>query len=175
MLNTIIRYKYFFLLFAFYHLALAIYGILIDEPYWRAVGHYPNTYDFLSWFLIMLSSPSSALARYFPFYIYSDIKYDSIFIAQHMFWLCLSLFQWLMLLHYRVGLGKILRWWHGGRYLIGFLFIFAILRYFQVQKLIFSETVSFGYLFQPINILGAGTVLSIILYVTRKKTDRRMP
>ena len=45
-------------------LSIGIYGILTDEPYWRAVGHDPGLYDYFFWLGLVLNGPSGFAADY---------------------------------------------------------------------------------------------------------------
>src|SRR5215472_12169938 len=43
---------------------VGLYGLVTDEPYWRADGHGPSLYDYLFWFALVLNGPSGIAADY---------------------------------------------------------------------------------------------------------------
>jgi len=42
---------------------VGFYGTVIDEPYWRDVGHGPWLYDYLFWFALILNGPVGVYCR----------------------------------------------------------------------------------------------------------------
>jgi hypothetical protein len=77
-------------------LAGGMYGILTDEPYWRANGHGPNLYDYLFWIGLALNGPSGFAADYISWgLIYpSDSGVDWRFLLQYGLWLLFLALQW---------------------------------------------------------------------------------
>lgn len=43
-------------------LLLGFWGIMSDEPYFRAVGHDLNSFDVVNWFVILITGPASLIA-----------------------------------------------------------------------------------------------------------------
>src|SRR4030095_2349196 len=78
--------------------SIAVYGIITDELYWKAVGHDPNLYDYLFWFGTALNGPSSFAADHFSWLIATRIHYewhgDARFIIQYALWCLLLWPQW---------------------------------------------------------------------------------
>jgi len=76
-------------------LAVGIYGFLTDEPYWKAVGHGPNLYDYVFWFALALNGPSGFAAEYAAWFATSNgSDHDLQFVLQYGFWLLLLWVQW---------------------------------------------------------------------------------
>src|SRR5215469_18890134 len=77
-------------------LAGGIYGILTDEPYWRANGHGPNLYDYLFWVGLALNGPSGFAADYISWgLVYlSDSGAEWRYFLQYGLWLIFLALQW---------------------------------------------------------------------------------
>jgi len=74
-------------------LAVGIYGLVIDESYWRANGHDPYLYDYLFWCALALNGPSGFAADYGAWLVAFNND-DLHFLLQYGFWLLLLRFQW---------------------------------------------------------------------------------
>jgi len=74
--------------------AFGIYGCIIDEAYFRDVGHTPTTFDVLNWLLIVLNLPSYVLVRSIILYVSPGYITDHLFMMQYLFWPILSVLQW---------------------------------------------------------------------------------
>jgi hypothetical protein len=78
--------------------SIAVYGIITDEPYWKAVGHDPNLYDYFFWFATALNGPSSFAAHYLSWltgrFIHREWWADVQFIIQYVLWCLLLWPQW---------------------------------------------------------------------------------
>jgi hypothetical protein len=72
--------------------SIAVYGIITDEPYWKAVGHDPNLYDYFFWFATALNGPSSFAADHLSWLTgpYDDVR----IIIHYVFWCLLLWPQW---------------------------------------------------------------------------------
>ena len=70
--------------------SIAVYGIITDEPYWKAVGHDPNLYDYFFW--SALNGPSSFAADHLSWLTgpYDDVR----IIIHYVFWCLLLWPQW---------------------------------------------------------------------------------
>jgi hypothetical protein len=88
-------------------LSLGIYGFMIDEPYWRAVGHAPGLYDYLFWCGLAVNGPSGVAADALSWLIFEDVdspihrlpfivqqSYEWRFAGQYGMWLWLLWLQW---------------------------------------------------------------------------------
>ncbi|WP_394834992.1 hypothetical protein LVJ94_51680 [Pendulispora rubella] len=75
-----------------YVLAVGIYGIVIDEPYWRDVGHGPEVYDGLFWLGLLLNGPSGLLADWLSWLFVG--RSEAHFVFQYLFWSVLVWVQW---------------------------------------------------------------------------------
>src|SRR5260370_227080 len=82
-------------------LALGIWGMLIGEPYWRAVGHGPTALTWSTCTALVLSAPASLFAPPAARIITADIERDLelVFVLEHIFWAILIILQWLVLFY----------------------------------------------------------------------------
>jgi hypothetical protein len=97
-------------------LSIGIYGILTDEPYWRAVGHDPGLYDYFFWFGLVLNGPSGFAADYAARLIAENLRLnwqaliqtrdEWQFVVQYALWLLLLWPQW-------KGYDLLARWYVG--------------------------------------------------------------
>jgi len=91
-INKIIRWNLVLII------SIGVYGIIIDESYWKEVGHLPNLYDYFFWFATALNGPSSFAADYFYWhtgtFIHHDWWLDARFILQYVLWCLLLWPQW---------------------------------------------------------------------------------
>lgn len=76
-------------------LAIGLYGLATDEPYWRANGHGPYLYDYLFWCALALNGPSGFAADYLAWLITSSgSNFQLQFLLQYALWLLLLWPQW---------------------------------------------------------------------------------
>ncbi|UOY18878.1 hypothetical protein K8O67_02375 [Leptospira borgpetersenii] len=82
-------------------LLLGFWGIMSDEPYFRAVGHDLNSFDVVNWFVILITGPASLIAYtlsygvvYIVFGRHSTESIDFAFICYYTIWSILSIFHW---------------------------------------------------------------------------------
>jgi hypothetical protein len=80
---------------------VGFYGMVIDEPYWRDVGHGLWLYDYLFWFALILNGPSGFTAEYLSWL--GSSNGDSRFVIQFALWCALLWPQWR--LYHRLALG----------------------------------------------------------------------
>src|SRR5258708_11592416 len=73
-------------------LVLAIWGMLIDEPYFRNVGHGADAFTWARWLAIFLSAPASLLAR--PAARAAAANFEFEFLIEHVLWAALIVLQW---------------------------------------------------------------------------------
>jgi len=71
---------------------VGLYGLVTDEPYWRAVGHGPSLYDYLFWFALVLNGPSGIAADYMSWLGADDAELR--FVIQFALWDALLWPQW---------------------------------------------------------------------------------
>ncbi len=64
--------------------ALGVWGLVIDEPYWRAVGHGPSEFTWATWAAIVLSGPAWLVARPAAWAVVSQPELQ--FILEHVLW-----------------------------------------------------------------------------------------
>jgi hypothetical protein len=72
--------------------AICLYGILTDEPYWRDVGHGPDLYDYFFWFALAINGPSGFLADYLS--RLTGTNDEAMFLIQFALWCVLLWPQW---------------------------------------------------------------------------------
>jgi len=72
--------------------AVFAFGLATDEPYWRAMGHSPWTYDYLFWVAMALNGPSGFLADRISCALGFDLNLR--FLVQYIFWMILLVLQW---------------------------------------------------------------------------------
>jgi hypothetical protein len=65
-------------------IGVGMFGVLTDEPYWRAVGHGPWMYDYLFWFALALNGPSGLLADWLSFAM--RVEHNLQFAVQYCLW-----------------------------------------------------------------------------------------
>src|SRR5262245_1096319 len=91
-INKIIRWNLVLII------SIGVYGIIIDESYWKEVGHLPNLYDYFFWFATALNGPSSFAGDYLYWHTgrfsHHDWWLDARFILQYVFWCLLLWPQW---------------------------------------------------------------------------------
>jgi hypothetical protein len=79
---------------------VGIFGVLTDEPYWRAVGHTPSLYDYLFWLALALNGPSGLAADLGARHITDNFRLPFLaghewrFIIQYALWLLFIWPQW---------------------------------------------------------------------------------
>jgi hypothetical protein len=74
--------------------ALCTWGLAIDEPYFRAVGHGPTAFNYATWSLYVLTSPAALLVRWV---VFDSEAYEGSFVVQHVLWIVLAALQWRLL------------------------------------------------------------------------------
>jgi hypothetical protein len=77
---------------ALFILALAVFGAVTDEPYWRANGHLPWTYDYVYFTALALNGPSGVLAELLSRSLSSNNETQ--YVLQYLLWTCLAPLQW---------------------------------------------------------------------------------
>jgi hypothetical protein len=73
---------------------LCAWGLAIDEPYFRAVGHGPTAFNYATWSLYVLTAPAALLARWV---VFDSAAYEGSFVVQHVLWIVLAALQWRLL------------------------------------------------------------------------------
>ena len=141
-------------------LALGVWGMLIAEPYWRAVGHGPTAFTWISWTAILLSAPASLLARPAVRIITTDIDRDIelVFVLEHIFWAILIILQWLVLLRAAARLHPARKWTLFAAALSGTSLVTGVISWIERWPIAHGESVSWNVLDQPIAILGLALV-----------------
>ncbi|MGO9007597.1 MAG: hypothetical protein ACLQIQ_08680 [Beijerinckiaceae bacterium] len=74
-------------------LGICLYGLLTDEPYWRAVGHGPELYNYLLWAGLVLNGPSGFIADHLLKLIQPN-SYNHDWLVEYGLWLLLLWPQW---------------------------------------------------------------------------------
>ncbi|MDA9479798.1 hypothetical protein XI03_35950 [Bradyrhizobium sp. CCBAU 65884] len=84
--------------------SVGVFGVLIDEPYWRAVGHAPWLYDYFFWLALALNGPSGFVADYAAwlaidsFHLHRQVRvlaeHEWQFAIQYALWLLFLWPQW---------------------------------------------------------------------------------
>jgi hypothetical protein len=84
--------------------SVGVFGVLTDEPYWRAVGHEPGLYDYLFWLALALNGPSGFVADFAARFATNNLllnwqalflaKQDWQFMVQYALWLLFLWPQW---------------------------------------------------------------------------------
>lgn len=80
--------------------SVGVFGVLTDEPYWRAVGHSPGPYDYLFWLALALNGPSGVAAD-FAAWLATDnlhLRWQSTFLAEHEWRFAAQYALWLLFL-----------------------------------------------------------------------------
>ncbi|PJG51010.1 hypothetical protein CVM73_33010 [Bradyrhizobium forestalis] len=97
--------------------SVGIFGVLTDEPYWRAVGHVPWLYDYFFWLALALNGPSGFLADYAAwlaidsFHLHRQMRV----LAEHEWQFAIQYALWLLLLWPQWKAYDILVRWCAGR------------------------------------------------------------
>jgi hypothetical protein len=84
--------------------AIGIYGLVTDEPYWRDVGHGLWLYDYLFWFALVLNGPAGVLADYISWL--TTAHTEARYLIQYALWCLLLWPQWKLynqLVHWQGG------------------------------------------------------------------------
>jgi hypothetical protein len=81
-------------------LSIGIYGVLTDEPYWRAVGHGTWLYDYFFWLGLALNGPSGFAADYAAWLITENLhlNWQALVLAQHTWRFAVQYALWLLFL-----------------------------------------------------------------------------
>ncbi len=87
-------------------MAIALYGIVTDELYWRDNGHSPWLYDYFFWAALAINGPSGFLADYLSWL--TSTQSESRYVIQYAFWCLLLWPQWRLY-------GWLAGWRHEGR------------------------------------------------------------
>jgi hypothetical protein len=80
--------------------SVGVFGVLTDEPYWRAVGHAPWLYDYLFWFALALNGPSGFVADFAPWLATNNfhLYWQALFLAEHEWRFAVQYALWLLFL-----------------------------------------------------------------------------
>ena len=80
--------------------SIGVFGVLTDEPYWRAVGHGPGLYDYLFWSALALNGPSGVAADFAAWFAtnYFQLNWQTLFLAEHEWRFAIQYALWLLLL-----------------------------------------------------------------------------
>ena len=151
-------------------LVLAIWGMLIDEPYWRAVGHGPTAFTWTSWTAILLSAPASLLARPAAWITTTDIYRDVelVFALEHVLWAILIILQWLVLLHAAARLRPARKWTLFAAALSGISLVAGVISWTERWPIVHGESISWNVLDRPIGIFGLALVPPAWLVLQRR-------
>ncbi len=156
-------------------LALGFWGMLIAEPYWRAVGHGPTAFTWISWMAILLTAPASLLARPAARIITADIyqgdiyeDVELVFVLEHMLWAILIVLQWLVLLRAASRLRPTRRWTLFAATLSGMSLIAGAISWAERWPVVHGEDISWNVLDVPIAIFGLALVPPAWLLLQRR-------
>lgn len=151
-------------------LALGIWGMLIAEPYWRAVGHSPTEFTWSTWAAILLSAPASVLARPFARIMTANIERDVelVFVLEHILWAILIILQWLVLLYAARRLRPARKLMLFTAALSAMSLIAGAISWAERWPMVHGESISWNVLDRPIGLFGLAVVPPIWLLVQRQ-------
>lgn len=73
-------------------LAVGLFGLFSDQPYWRAVGTAPWLYDYANWLVLLCNGLSGFLSAFLTMHLIDD--FDWSYILQYILWLAFLPLQW---------------------------------------------------------------------------------
>jgi len=151
-------------------LALGIWGMLIGEPYWRAVGHGPTAFTWSTWTAIVLSAPASLFARPAARIITADIERDLelVFVLEHIFWAILIILQWLVLFYGAARLPPARKLTLFAAALSGMSLVAGAISWTEWWPIVHGESISWNVLDRPIGIFGLALVPPAWLLLQRR-------
>ena len=144
--------------------------MLIDEPYWRAVGHGPTAFSWASWAAILLSAPASLLARPAAWIAAtdSDRNVELVFLLEHIFWAILIVLQWLVLTRAAARLHPARKWTLLAVLLSGLSLTAGAISWAARWPLVHGESISWNLLDQPVGIFGLALIPPAWLVLQRR-------
>jgi len=146
-------------------LALAIWGMLIDEPYFRDVGHGANAFTWTRWIAIFLSAPASLLARPAARAVAAYFEFE--FLIEHVLWAALIVLQWRAL---RRGAAYLRPGWAWTliAVMLAMISVAVGLASWHERWPVASEMHIWGALDQPIGLFGIALVAAAWLWLQRR-------
>jgi hypothetical protein len=160
-------------------LVLAIWGMLIGEPYWRAVGHGPTAFQWTSWTAILLSAPASLLARPAARIMTTDFELE--FMLEHIFWAVFVILQWAVVRRAVARVRPARQWTFAVAAVLSGMSVMAGVVWWTMRWPLVhgGEGVSWNVLNQPIGVFGLALVPPAWLLVQRRhhgaRTDLETP
>ena len=151
-------------------LALGIWGMLIAEPYWRAVGHGPTEFTWSTWAAILLSAPASLLARPFARVMTANVErdFELVFVLEHILWAIFIILQWLVLLYAARRLRPAWKLTLFAALLSAMSLIAGAISWAERWPIVHGESISWNVLDRPIGIFGLALVPPAWLLVQRQ-------
>jgi hypothetical protein len=151
-------------------LALGIWGMLIAEPYWRAVGHGPTAFMWTSWAAMLLSAPASVLARPAARLLSTDIEreIELVFVLEHILWAVLIVLQWLVLRRVAARLRPARQWTLLAAALSAIGLVAGVVSWMERWPLVHGEDISWNVLDRSIAIFGLALVPPAWLLLQRR-------
>jgi hypothetical protein len=148
-------------------LALGVWGMLIAEPYWRAVGHGPTAFTWASWTAIVLSAPASLLARPAAQVLF-EREIELVFVLEHILWAALIVLQWHVLRRAAAWLRPARKWTLFAAALSAIGLVAGIVSWAERWPLVHGEDISWNLLDRPIGIFGLALVPPAWLLLQRR-------
>jgi hypothetical protein len=144
---------------------LCAWGLAIDDPYFRAVGHGPTAFNYATWSLYVLTAPAALLARWV---VFDSAAYEGSFVVQHVLWIVLAALQWRLLTRtaaavppsvrqtaVAIAMAVVLAVWDIDAWRTGILMVYA------------GDMVDAGALNWPVGLLGVAMMPLLWLVVQR--------
>ncbi|MBR0720390.1 hypothetical protein [Bradyrhizobium manausense] len=80
--------------------SVGLFGVLTDEPYWRAVGHAPGLYDYLFSLALALNGPSGFVADFAAWLATNNfhLNWQALLLAEHEWRFAIQYALWLLFL-----------------------------------------------------------------------------
>jgi hypothetical protein len=153
-------------------LTIGIYGLFIDEPYFRANGHNINYFDLINWFFILFNAPSSIISIILTFIFIKPSDIDNIFTLYYFLWTTLSFLQWFYIFKIisNKGFTKFVSKFFP--YIPIFFFLIALIFLLYLLPQIWREEHSQEVLFYiPINVLGISIFYTNIYFLAKFRNE----